>query len=772
MQPLPQTAPYKQPADALDAARLVELFVAGGLVFGMTLAAVAFSGSDPSVIFFAFLTMFGIAPLFAASVVYLKEQTSTSRKLTVEGALFVVKAFLLACIIALNAFLALIMLTLASGAALWIAALVGLVSVVAIAAVVKTRGHRRELSSRLDAIIVTALGIAVFILSPFNPTQSVPIGFLAYAFQSPSFGYWSLFGIGWLSAGIWLRRREGWAFAGRIAIFQSITIAVGLLFVLALYDDGHFADFAHYQPLIGPAMHAMHGGIPMVDTYSQYGLLPWLLLWGAFKLFAPTFGTAAVFMRLLNVSYFVVMMLTLVFASRRRISALWFFVPALLVAITSHGPGPFGMWNMNALPMVLGGRWLLPSIVTLLLVAARTKTWALWVSLFIIALASLSSFEILAFTLGPWVACLLLDAIRARAVGTLTKHLLLAFASIVVAHACFVGIVYLISGRIADYRPYFSLALFNRPSKDSEWSVPFASNYALWFPIGLAFFFVIAEAAYHALRGGFASRMCERLLPVAILGLGPLTYFFGRPQEATLNIVCLPFAVVAIGIAESVFINARRFGKVGPALVLVMAFSFAFTIADGFEHFMRPFEPTRGNASFLRRCFTPAGCWPGDAIRNISLALQTPTLDPRTDVAHNVADAAPRIAETTSMLQQFAPGVPHVGMIVDLYDISYGSAYGAIGIVAFMSTGQWYAWSQSSTLNDENSPILVKRAVQEAAATASGTPIIASNERERLLPINKAILEALEAHCHLRLLERGKYVSAFVTENCTATTKN
>src|SRR5690349_7106934 len=102
------------------------------------------------------------------------------------------------------------------------------------------------------------------------------------------------------------------------------------------------------MPLVGPALNALHGGIPMVDVFSVYGLLPWLLHRAAFAFFEPTFGTAAVVIRLLNLSYFGVVFAILMFVCRRRVSALWFFVPALLVAITSHIPGPDGMWNMNA----------------------------------------------------------------------------------------------------------------------------------------------------------------------------------------------------------------------------------------------------------------------------------------------------------------------------------------------------------------------------------------------------------------------------------------
>src|SRR6185503_13713433 len=141
--------------------------------------------------------------------------------------------------------------------------------------------------------------------------------------------------------------------------------------------------------------HSMFGGIPMIDTYSQYGLLPWLVHRMAFSVFEPTFGVSAVVIRLINLSFFVVILLTVFFVSRRRLSALWFLIPAFLVALSTHNPGVAGSWNMNALPMTLGGRWLLPAGMALLLVAEPRRRWAHWAAVGIIVLSSLSSVEIL-----------------------------------------------------------------------------------------------------------------------------------------------------------------------------------------------------------------------------------------------------------------------------------------------------------------------------------------------------------------------------------------
>lgn len=365
---------------------------------------------------------------------------------------------------------------------------------------------------------------------------------------------------------------------------------------------------------------------------------------------------------------------------------------------------------------------------------------------------------------------MLLESVRSRSLGYFLRWIALAFVAIALAQFSFVAVVYLSTGMVVDYGPYLDLISQYRPSEDSPWSVPFVPDYALWLPIALAYFLVMAGAVHRSLCAAVPDSIVERLLPVAVLGLGPLTYFFGRPQEGTLNIACLSFAVVAIGIAESIFMKARRFGPVGPVLSKVMAVAFAFTIADGFEHFMRPSDASLGNATILRRCFTDEGCRLADVPRNIDLALRTQPLDPRTKVGYFVGgprDGRARIEEAISMLRRLAPDAPYVGMLTDFYPQRYADSDMAVGATAFMATGQWYAWSISSPVNDGLSPIVTKQILRRVAETPAGMLIIISNRRDGWAPINQLILEGLSARCRLLLVEAGKYHSAVLTDDCT-----
>ena len=498
--------------DASDAAPLLlsrqaertsTLGTVGALILAAALAIVFLSEHSRSVIFLAFVAVTIVAPLPAAYMLYFSEQGKLSVHLGTDVVLAAVKCCLLAALMAVIVFTVVESVQWPRPTSLLAPAIAFLATIgVVLFQAFRRRRSFGRMSQYLDAAIIVALAAIIFAYSPYDPRASQPIGLLQYAEALPHFGRWLLLGFAWTLVGIWIRRREGWAFPYRARQWEIWALVAAAVVVLSLYDDSHFTDFAHYAPLVGPAMHAMRGGVPMVDTYSQYGFLPFVIPMGAFSVFEPTFGTAAVVVRFIDLAYVAVVLAILCFVSRRRLSALWFFLPAVLVQLTSHNTGADGMWNLHALPMTLGGRWLLPAGMALLLVATPARPpWARWVGLALIALASLSSFEILAFTLAPWGYCLVLDSIRARSHAPLLRQVALALAAIAAAQVTMVVVIYLASGALVDYRPYLDAVLQHRPSEESDWSMPFVPSYALWLPLVCTYFLVMAIGSYRAVRG-------------------------------------------------------------------------------------------------------------------------------------------------------------------------------------------------------------------------------------------------------------------------------
>lgn len=746
-----------------SADRLLALASIGGLLLAIGLALIAVEIEFRLVIYLVFLFMMGLAPPLSAGLVWYAERAPQATRSRLALLLGLIRALLLWGLAVADGWM-ILAATLGPGLPFSGPTAASLIAVGFLG--VATLAWYRGLSG-VDAGLVIAAGLAVFLLSPFTPGQPSPIGLWAYATAAPAFAQWMLAGILWTAIGLWMRRQEGWRLA-RYRWLQTAMIALTVLFAFSLYDDTHLVDFYHFLPLVGPAMHAQRAGIPMVDVYSQYGFLPWAFYWVAFSLFEPTYGTAAVLVRVLNVAYYITFAAILVQLSPRRLSALWFLVPAFLVAITSHNAGPTGMWNMNALPMVLGGRNLVPALMALVLVAGARWRHGPVIALGLIAIAAISSLEILAFTLAPWGGCLLLQAVRERTWRPVLRGIVQSVVVVAGVQFVLIATIWAGTGSIVRYDGYFDLFFQYHPTEDSFWSTPFVPYYALWFPVGFAYFSVIALACLRAFRGDADVTLVERLVPAALLGLGPLAYFFGRPQEGTLNIACLSFAVVAIAASQPVFFRPARFGAPGKALFGVLAVGFAFTIADGLEHFMRPLNPLKGNATVLRRCLDGQGCTPAVVARNIDLALHTGPLDRRTDVGSWVPDdSRQRLEEVMAELRRL-DGQNHrkVGLLTDVDTIRFPEADGSISVASFMTTRQWFPWPISAPNNDELSPVLVDRILQAAARTPSGTPIIASNDRTKWKKINRSIWTRLSEHCRLTPVHRGLYYTTFLAESC------
>jgi hypothetical protein len=729
--------------------------VLGGLMLMLGLALIARSPNFRSAPFLLFLFLIGAGPVLAAGLL-----AAAGGRLA--AALLVSRVVLLALLAALIVDLAVRWGGWSAGAGML--AIGGLW----VYAQIRQSGFWSDASSRLDAALLALVALTTFLLSPFDPQAAVPVGLLDYAVKAPQFGLWLALGIAWTAFGLWLRQREGWAFTKSRRFLAGLAVGLVGVVILLMYDDTHFVDFGHYVPSIGPAVHALRGGVPMVDVYSVYGFLPWFVHRLAFAIFEPAFGPAAVVVRLINLAYFALLLTTLLVVTRRWVSAAWFFVPALLIALCSHNPGPDGMWNLNALPMTMGGRYLIPAAMALAL-AWNGGRPARAVALPLIGVAALSSVEILAFTVAPWGLCALGEAIRRRSPGYLLQEGALVFVAVGIAQAMLIGGVRVIYGQWVDYAPYFSLFFQFRPAEESIWSVTFPSLYALWFPIGLAYFLVIAIAMHRAFLREPSGTMVERLLPVAALGMGPLTYFFGRPQEGTLNVACLPFAVVAIAVAQSVFVKPRRFGPAGLVLRAVLVVAFAFITADAFEHFMRPLDPSRGNASILRRCLSPSGCRLDEVPRHIGLALHTDSLDRRTSVGAYVFEAdgtRPRIEEARALVRRWGADDREIALLADRMPIRMADSDAAIGLTTFMATGQWYPWSISAPIIDGASRLVEDRTLARVSTVSDGLLVILPNEEKTMAPLGAAILQRLRTRCELRLLEQGRYLSAFHTRGC------
>ena len=773
------------PAHDTDLAAASRLGLIGGVVLVACLTVYVLGGvagsQSKSGAYLAYLFWGGVAPLLAASLLLVVgHHQRLQAKLELAPRLFL--AFVLIGMLVLGG-LEYASRSLLSARWPFFAVVFGSALVTAILCLPRRRPHRLPRLSdpvrrsvvlrRLDVLLIGLLVAFTVFFGRFYPAghAGVPLAsdLVIYAWETPHFAAWLVFGFVFTCAALGLWRFESGASIRHRRLFDRLALLGATLFVLGLFDDGQYIDLWHYLPYVGPAMHALHGGRAMVDVYSQYGLLPWVVIKVAFGLFEPTFGTAALVVTMSRVATVLAMILVLYAISRRRVAALSLMVPAVLVAITFH---PY-LYNLNALPSTSGMRYLVPALMVLVLTAVPLPVWSRWLGIAVLLVASFWSVEAFVYTLAPWGYVLLLQAVRERSLRNAGPTMLIGFTAIGLAHATFVLGTFLATGENIDYRPYFGQFLSYRPDAEPTgwWQQPFDPNFGVWVPVFLGHFLVLSAAAYRALRGGAPTDMASRLVPVAAYGFATLNYFMGTPAWPSLGIVFLPVAIEMICVMEVLSTRLQKYGTVGAAGLLALVAVSSMMVAFGTERYARPMAPYLGNSSVLRHCFTAEGCKPAEIVRRVQRSLAAAPLDPDGPISIYFSlkepefvqnsENLPRIAEAVELLQRWAPNQRRVALLVD-------SDLYVVGLVVLMQTGQWYRWPIQAPMTDRLSEPLVELILRHVAQDPmrNGEILVVSNDRDRLTILERKILEVVSAHCRLALVETRRFHSAFRIESC------
>ncbi len=783
-----ETASFQVPETDLTAARL-------GLIGGMLLVACvtvfALAGQSKSNGYLVYLFLVGIAPLLAALLLFAAgDRHSLGTKLALASRLFLV--FVLIGALMLGAVEYIDRSELASIGP-FLAVIFG--SVLVTAMICWPRRHPRRLPPLsdpvrriavlkvLDALLIGLVVAFTVFYGRFYPAghPGVPLAsdLVIYAWETPHFAAWVGLGLTITCAAIGL-----WRVQDRISIrtkrlLDRLALVVAGLFVLSLFDEGLYVNLPHYMVHVGPAMHAFHGGIAMVDVYSVYGLLPWVVVKTAFDVLAPTFGTAALVVRLSELVTLLTMVFVLYAVSRRRLAALGLMVPAVLVAITFH---PW-LYNLGALPSTSGLRYLVPALMVLVLVAVRSTIWSRWLGVGLLMLASLWSLETFVYTLAPWGYVLLLQAVRERSLRRAGLTLLIGGIGVVLAHATFTLGTFLATGKTIDYGPYFGQFLRFRPDAESVgwWQRPFDPNFEAWMPVWLGHFLVLAIAAYRALQRRAPTDRASRLVPVAAYGLVTLNYFMAAPLWSSLGLAFLPVAIELICALEVLSSAPRRYGTLGAAVLVALVGVCSVLVAFGMERFAQPMKPELANSTVLRRCLSATGCDFAGMPERLKHRIAAAPLDPRGPIgvyltqidpdfppfpSRKDADISKRsIEEAVDMLRRWAPHQPRVALLADSAPYILNNI---VSVTALMQTGQWFRWPVSSPLNDEISEPLVAMILRRVAEDPmkDGEIIIVSNDRANLLPIEQKILAVVSARCRLALVETREFHSVFRVEAC------
>jgi hypothetical protein len=338
----------------------------------------------------------------------------------------------------------------------------------------------------------------------------------------------------WIAGALYLLlpQREGIAFRA----IELVLTAAGVLALLLLFDYRLRTPTISYGPYLGPAVNALHGGIPMLDTFSQYGMaylvFALAIAWSGYSL-AAVAALASAF----NVAYFgTATFIAWKLASRRAVPFL-FAVAGVVAAVGNY---PFDInyapsaWGMRFLPLFL--------LLAVLIATGRSKRLLLPL---IVPIASLWSAES-CFASVCLIAGYLFVESRRRGISLLGSafRASAALAYVALPHLAASAVSLLWYGRLPDYRSYFELIW---AYTGDYWSASPEPGFRLWLFHIAAYTTVLAFAV--SVRGPSESakdKDTTALTCVSIVGVLQFTYFAGRSTTPQLVSVSLPLIILIV----------------------------------------------------------------------------------------------------------------------------------------------------------------------------------------------------------------------------------
>lgn len=649
----------------------------------------------------------------------------------------------------------------------------GIGAVLALASLSRLSAYRSAAArGRLELMVERCLAVGFFALlilfSPFDRASTIPSAMVGYFIGTRFFIIWVLAGCLFCSGIVWLYRHEALLFLNNRIRFNATALAVAVIVTLALYDDSHFIDLAHYAPYVGAALFAHAGGAPMVDVYSVYGLIPWLLVWLGYEVISPTLGTTAIVVRIVTIAYYLTFVVFVFALARRRVSAMVLMLPVLIAAVVFM-PGLYSvpdMFNLNGTPSVTGMRFLPAAAIALVLAFEPRSRWVPATACCLLVVSSFWSLETFVFTAMSWGLVVFLEAVRERKLRDAAIQITVAIAAIATAQGAFALLVYIIYGHAVDFAPYVDLLLVfsslrpNQIPDFGSWAAPIADNFLWWIPVWLTVFLTIAMATTSAVRGEPRGTV-GRAGAMAAFCIAAVSYFAGRSAPPALGFAILPFASLMVLGAEPIILRASRYGLTGGTAFMFTCSLIALTFAFALERFSRPVQPPQGNSTILRHCFDATGCGPVTLAARLAAAPSAAVEMPYQEMYSKAyrADVRGRVDDLVSLTTLYAANETRVAALPDTASDFFS------GYIAFSKTGKWYKWPIGSIIIEQQSGVNTRR-ILDAVKVHDGEILIVA--KPDLAPLERKILDKIQAACRLAPVTETTFNVVYRVESCAA----
>ncbi|QPF93894.1 hypothetical protein [Bradyrhizobium commune] len=546
-----------------------------------------------------------------------------------------------------------------------------------------------------------------------------------------------------------LERRLAVDHPARLQSAQRAALAVALVASVVLsFDFSLAADAFHYMTVIGPALHLLHGGTLMVDTFSQYGPGPVLATYLAFRLGPPSFAVANLAIQLCNLTFYGLFLIALWQSTRTRITAVWFGLIFILFWLSSWDNG---QGNVNAAPSVLGARYL-PILLMAVALGARRGSRHSALTLFAGFLSSLWSIEAFVGSAALYAGSLTPINLRDLNYTRLMRDFAIAALPMIAGLAVLSIGTLAAAGSWPAFNIYLGfLSSYNPLSQ--FWSVPFDAAFWGWMPIMAAVTITIAGCWRLTIDGRSASRQIlndtwlQHALPAAILTALTGAYYAGRSVDFTVAIALLPFGLLFVPAA--LWLAGRALGGDRVAVRLT-----AVTVATVFWasifcclYVLRVDSPY---TLLLQECRDHDRCSPAALARSLSETVNRElALNSRNSLWSLDDYDRTIVADAKGLIERFSGKATKVTVLLG----ESSDGWQMLSDIALMYTDKWHTWPRSFTFSDELVPALFKRILAEDVTLASGDLVLVRRDVAGLGQLERAILERLRtqgALCELR----------------------
>jgi hypothetical protein len=608
-------------------------------------------------------------------------------------------------------------------------------------------------------VVVFPLILVFFLLSDYQ------MGIINAAFKSSSFQFGLVLGL-FLCALVLIFQK--FSQHPNFLIKNTLNIPSKIFLVLTLiHIPLFFLQFAyltpqlnltaldHHIPYTGPAYAILGGRIPLVDTFSQYGMFAFLPYTLAFFFLAPSILTASLVTALLNILQNLVFFLIL---NKTVANKFLVYFGTLLTLILYYAIAPM---NQISIPSTYGARFLWPLLLILAIVyLPRNKLFSVWTILAAVLCAFFSA-ELFVWGIAIYLTYTIIFCLthhKHQKFYALPKHIFLVLMTFLSGHLIYSFIIFWVYGSLPRYDIYLEFItahIFNHelPHHNQSilnWNQTIRPHFMLWGGFTAVYFMTLVY--FFRFYSNQKLVLLKVILPVSILGILECYYYIGRSFDVALIIIVYPLMIVSIILVDKFVLNSIQRNALsqlsfsivfGVVFVFTTAFS-AWKIESLANH---PYFRVIPNIASVYSCVIF-----GNTCQSIYHDLTTITTKAVYGPPIPEELSEPDI-EAYKMLLKWQSSEQKVLFFYPELKVDF----------ILMHAGKFHKLPLSSMRNDTFSPTLVEKIINDARKRIKKGDILIQSKAELELskPIYEGVLYAIREKWTLCLLEQTKHVAVY-----------